>query len=428
MHSTTRDLWAFRLLISLCSWVSGLLYAAPGPGRFDLSHWDQSRPLKLDGTWLYMPGRFVEPHEFENILDHDHQDVDVLPGNALLHEEAAAPRYGTYILRLARPQNLADMALLHGLYYSSAKSQVFCRQQPRRSLTLNLGQVGASIPSSTPRAASLAIQNLQELASLPACPELVIMLQVSSQHHSRSGVWQPPHLGRRVEFEALRTGQLRSHAFLLAVLLLMSAYGAGLVWRRQEKSALYVSLGALVLGLRLAAQFHAMQTTAGISRWIWHFENLGMHAAVYLVPYFSWKSLRHVLRGSHPIPWMERVLDGAVLSVLLVQLLTPVQFWTDFTGFLPLLGGCLMLLFLYGLSQSRGKSRPQIGLHAFGLGLAAGGLLLEILVSGRMIDDLPLHASAYGYAIWLFLQLQLGPGYGAFPYAKIQAHNPCGSP
>jgi hypothetical protein len=149
--------------------------------------------------------------------------------------------------------------------------------------------------------------------------------------------------------------------------------------------------------LRTAAHVHAMETPAEASLWAWHFEKLGVNAAVYLVPYLVWKSLRR----------RSRMIDSVVVCTFLVQLLAPVSFWSAYVLYFQLLGASLLLLFLYTLIRSRGMRRSWVGLQALGLSLAAGGLVLATLGSGRLLDNLPPPLFEYGHAIWLFLQIQL---------------------
>jgi class 3 adenylate cyclase len=403
-----RELWGRVILMSLGLWVAGSLYAAPGDGHFDLNLWDRSRQLNLDGQWLYMPGRFVEPQDLEDILDHDNQDIKVLKAGASIQDDAHSPRFGTYILRLGHPQKLEDMALFHGLYYSSAKSQVFCRNMPGRSLSMNLGQVGASATSSTPKLSTFAVQNLQELSRIQPCTELVIMLQVSSFHHSWAGMWLPPRLGLRDDFQDFTQQQDRSYAFILGILLFVSFYaGSFAIRRRQERSALYVTLGALLLGLRIACLFRAAQSDAGSSPWLWQCENLFIYGAGFLVPYLSLKSLKYFLPGTHLPLKGERLLDGLALIITLVQLLTPVRFWTEYAGIFLLFGvACVLIVFHY-LIQALRRRTPNVWPHFLGVIFAFSGMLLEMLVVYRVIDYLPLNISGYGSAIWISLQLQL---------------------
>ncbi|HET9238615.1 MAG TPA: adenylate/guanylate cyclase domain-containing protein [Oligoflexus sp.] len=403
-----RNLWGRWVLMSLSLWVGGSLYAATGDGLFDLNLWDRSRQLNLDGQWLYMPGRFVEPQDFEDILDHDNQDIKVLKAGASIQDEAHASRFGTYILRLSHPQKLEEMAIFHGLYYSSAKSQVFCRNLPQRSLTLNLGQVGASANSSTPKLSTFAVQNLQELSSVMPCSELVIMLQVSSFHHSWAGMWLPPRLGLRAEFQDFIQQQDRSYAFILGILLFVSFYaGSFALRRRQERSALYVSLGAMLLGLRIACLFRAAQSAEGSSPWVWQIENLFIYGAGYLVPYLSLKSLKYFLPGTHLSQKAERLLDGLAVTIIMIQLLTPVRFWTEYAGAFLLFGvACVLIVFHY-LIQALRRHTPKVWPHVLGVIFAFSGMVLEMLVVYRVIDYLPLNISGYGSAIWISLQLQL---------------------
>jgi hypothetical protein len=408
MPRQVRETWRLGILISLCCWVSGILYADPGTGRFDLNRWDRKQHLKLDGHWLYMPGRFVEPHEFEDILDHDNQGIKVLEAGALLQEGMEAPRLGTYILRLAHPQKLEELALFHGLYYSSAKSQVFCRNVPSRSLTLNLGQVGASVTSSAPKLSTFAIQNLQELSAVAPCTELVIMLQISSFHHQWAGMRLPPRLGPRADFQDFFVQQERSYAFILGMLLFVSLYAGSFAWRRrQDRSALFVALGALILGLRMACLFRAAETHEGSEPWLWHLENLLISSAGYLLPYLSLKNLKEFLPGTHLSRRAERVLDALTLSMILCQLLTPVRFWTNYSDIFLLFGvGAVLLVLMYWIQALR-RGTPNVWPHLLVVLFAWSGILLEMLVVYRVIDYLPLNISWYGSAIWISLQLQL---------------------
>jgi hypothetical protein len=393
------------LLISVCCWVCGLLQATPGDGRFDLNRWDRSAQLYLDGHWLFMPGRFVEPHEFEDILDHDHQDIQIVQPGVSLQEEEDAPRYGTYILRLAHPQKLDELALLHGRYFSSAKSQVFCRNVPSRTLTLSLGQVGASPTSSTPKISTLALQNLRELA-VGSCTELIIMLQVSSFHHHEVGMWLPPRLGLSTEFQEFMELQERSSLFILSILLFVFLYAATVALRRpQEKNARYLALAALLLGLRIACSFRANRSEEGADPWMWQLENLLVFSTPYLVPYFSWKSLKHFLPASHPSCLSERILDGLVLSILLVQLLTPVSIWTAYAGFFLLLGMASMLLACHELAQALRRRALTAWFQAVGLLFAFSAMLHETLVLYRVMEDASLNIFGYGTAIWITVQL-----------------------
>ncbi len=408
MQRRIREAFTLGLLISLCCWASGLLYANPGNGRFDLNRWDRTQTLNLDGSWLFLPGRFVEPQELEDILDHDYQDIKVLQAGASIQDDPSAPRYGTYILRLAHPNKLDDLALFHGLYYSSAKSQVFCRNVPSRSLTLHLGQVGASPVSSTPKLSTFAVQNLQPLAAIPVCTELVIMLQVSSFHHSWAGMWLPPRLGPSKEFTDFLAQQEWSYAFILGILLFVSFYAGSFAWRRrQERSAFYVALGALLLGLRIACLFHAAEASEGSAPWLWHFENFLIYSASYLVPFLSLKSLKYFLPGTHLSRGGERALDGLALMIILFQLLTPVRFWTEYAGVFLLFGVGSVLLVLVYLIQAMRQRTPNVWPHFLGVLFAFSGMLMEMLVVYRVIDYLPLNISGYGSAIWISLQLQL---------------------
>lgn len=408
MHRMFRQDWCLGVLISLCWWVTGILCAEPGTGRFDLTRWDRGHHLNLDGDWLYMPGRFVEPHELEDILEHDNQEIQVLRAGAPIQNRADAPRYGTYILRLAHPQKLAEMALFHGLYYSSAKSQVFCRNQPARSVTLDLGQVGASLTSSTPKLSTFATQPLQGLALVSPCSELVIMLQVSSFHHTWAGMWLPPRLGEAKVFQEFLGQQARSYAFILGILLFVSLYAISFAWRRrQEKTALYVALGALVLGLRIACLFRAAETAQGSSPWVWHLENVCIYGASYLVPYLSLKSLKDFLPHAYLSARTERILGIVVLAALMMQLLTPVRLWTNIAGFFLLIGVSLVLLIIHFLVKALRSGTRHVWPHLLGVLFAFSGMVMEILVVYRVIDYLPLNISGYGSAIWISLQLQL---------------------
>jgi hypothetical protein len=403
-----QEITKFALLLSLCCWVSGILHAAPAKGRFDLNRWDRSAALVLDGHWLYMPGRFVEPHEFEHILDHDFRDMQMVrPGVSLLDEENA-PRFGTYILRLLDPQKLEELALFHGLYFSSAKSQVFCRHIPSRALTLSLGQVGASLTSSTPKFFTSALQDLRELAATGPCTELIIMLQVSSFHRHEAGLWLPPRLGRSSTFQNFMRQQERSSLFILTILLLVSLYAALSAWRAtREKGARFIGLGAFLLTLRVACLWRASAGEAGSENWMWQLENAWIVSAAYLVPYLFLKSLMCARLDPQASRPGERFLDGLVLSLLLIQLLIPVRLWTAYTGVFHVLGlGCVLLAIL-ALAQAAHCGTPNVKLPLVGSLFVFSSVLLELLALYRLVEHVPWTIPGYGMAIGIMLQLQM---------------------
>lgn len=385
-----------RLLVFLI----GLgLWAADSYAAFDLRRWDRSTNLNLDGQWIFVPHRLLEPTDLPLLENTPHRLIRA--GDGIFED------YGTYILRLGNPLGLDSLALFHGLYYTSAKSQVFCGDQPENALVMNLGRVATVGADSSPKMSTFAVQDLHELGAINPCEELVIMLQISSFHHAGSGMWLPPRLGPTLEFHRFLSQQEKSYAFILGILLFVSFYAASFAWRRpEEKTAVYVALGGLLLGLRIACLFHAEQNEEGSGAWLWHLENFCIYSAAYLVPYLSLRSLNEFLPGTVNVPLL-RVLDAVVIAAVMIQLLTPVWLWTKAGAVFILFGVICVLMVIAFLVRAIARGNRAAWPHLSGVLLAFSGMLMEMLVVYRVIDYLPLNISGYGSALWISIQLQL---------------------
>lgn len=230
-------LWVFCTIISLIS--TGVLQAQnvfqADKGWLNAREWSaQSRPLQLNGGWLF----------YENVLLTPEQAAAGTPASVLHVPQTwkNGEGYGTYVLRLVLPHNRPDLGVEIPQLYNSY--QLWAGSQ----LIASNGQVGNSAATAKP-------YWLPQTVSLPASGDTVLLtLQVANFHHRTGGIREPILLGATDTLRTKRSWELGT-SLAQACLLVMEGLAFVVLFLQERKKRMMLYFGLLCITWALRALF-----------------------------------------------------------------------------------------------------------------------------------------------------------------------------
>jgi signal transduction histidine kinase/DNA-binding response OmpR family regulator len=216
------------------------LNAAQNPraehGVIDLSHYNDSAPLKLDGAWLFKWKKFDS-----NILNDPQSSIIEVPGNWSKYSGAKFGQnigFCTYGLRIRLPKSSHDWALLIPTINSAYRLYVDGELVSQSGIpTENISMV----PSAKPHSIHISGKG----------KEVQLVLQVSNYHFISGGIWTSILFGSSEVIEREQKKEFLISAFLMGSLIIMGLYHLALFffWKK-DKSPLYFGIVCISLGLR----------------------------------------------------------------------------------------------------------------------------------------------------------------------------------
>ncbi len=202
-------------------------------GVIDLRNWDFNNDgmLKLDGQWKYYKEKLLEPENFDN-EDNGKGENYTIPGSFGQHS------YGTYRLKLLLDDTMDIYAVNVDFVQSAHRLWINDRE------IISVGTVGKNKTSMTPQ---LLPQNGYFHREGNA---MYITLQVSN-YYAKYGFIDNILIGNMAQITTYGENRLAFEMVLFGATVLAAIYAMGLyLFRRKDKSALYLSIVSTIVAIR----------------------------------------------------------------------------------------------------------------------------------------------------------------------------------
>jgi adenylate cyclase len=360
-------------------------------GELDLSHWsfDSSGSVVLDGDWLVCWGQLVEPGDD----DCPHGGWTTVPVPGLWSETAAPSPFGgkgvaTYRLGLALPEGDETLFLRAGAPYTAYRLWID-----------GVAQGGAGKVGKAPETTSPEWRN--RVFDLPrGSPRIELNLQLANFDFRGGGLRRQWLVGRPDAVQSFIGRAILRDALLAVVSLLVGlAYGLQFALRPSEPARGYLSLFALVIGLRAVPGSISDFSQLLIPWASWEFILRGEYLLTPLAIFAGSGFFRTKLPGVMP-PRLSRVVELTALAVAFLALVAPIPV---VLGTLPVILALppfmmLMVLVSYGRAYRRGVEGAAPSLAA---SVAYAGVIAHDVTRTQTGFGAPVELFPYFFVVWL---------------------------
>jgi len=340
----------FSALIVLIP-VGVLLYAlitqtqeAPKPkavkGEIDLSNWDFTKPVALNGEWNFYWRQLVveEVPEIPCYMN----VPGIWNGHTIDNGKIPAQGFATYTLKVHLPEG-KRMYALNILTVSNAYNLWV-----NHTLLSQNGHVGDREEDSHPQYAPRVVPFTTDT------DVVILTMQVSNFDHCKGGFWLPVELGEVDNVQQARDKRVMLEMFLFGCLFIMALYHFGLyVLRSKDATTLFFGLMCAVIGIRslLTGEVLMNYLFPGME---WHFAR----KMEYVLTFTSPPIYVAFCRKLYPAVWNKtiyRLIELFGLGLCLFVILTPTTIFTSssyvFTGYAWIVGMITIWVFIKAVRQ-----------------------------------------------------------------------------
>ena len=424
MYTYTRLPYRFRILTFLFwgliyPWSASCLAAEPKQESVrDLSAWDGTKPLRLDGEWDFYWKRLVNPDELAGIAD-----ITLSPGvpwrdaKLPLEHSGDGLGYGTYrlVLRGIRPE-MRELSFFvpRGVPFGGRAFEViiYPEGRPQDAVRGKSGQV--SIKSSGEIASSHSV-----LMALPfEVKNLVVIIHVSNFFGSRGGLGGVPELGFKLTAGRTKMMSGFQELFAIGIMFSLGFYSSMIWWRdRSNTPSCLLTLVAISGACRLIS-CNQIILDALPDRYYNHLlalEYITMPAGVLSFCLF--------LNASFPLPWIRgRILNTYIAGSLIVLILPLILNELYYTRALPafqtqaFVSGILFILFLVNALK---KKYEGAKIASLGSVFIIIGICFDI-VEGTGLTKFGFYITPTMASVFVVLQAQVVAKRAALAHQKAE--------
>ncbi len=373
-------------------------------GVMDLTHWDFSRrgAVVLAGRWAFYWRQLLSPADF------------AVPGKARLTGYIPVPGlWNGYV----PPGNDRP---LPGQGYATYRAELSYRG-PERILALDMpdegtsyrlwvngnlisvnGVVGKSPATSYPQA-------VPRLIDFPVRPgNNQIVLQIANFAHAKGGMWKAIYLGTPAQVQDLWDQDLYGNLLLSGALLIMALYHLGLFFlRRQDKSPLFLALGATVILVHTVA----IDETP-LLLWFPHLNWFTQYFLLYCSFYLSVPVFLQFFQLLYPADFQLRFVRlawGLAATFCLTVIILPSVIYSRLMDSYEVytIACALYMLLLLGraaLRRREGAALLWVGGVAVLVGVVHDILVVNQVIYGPYLNSYDPYLTAYGLFLFLLLQ------------------------
>jgi class 3 adenylate cyclase len=328
-------------------------------GVLDFRDWPlrQVGALKLNGTWRFVPGRYLTP------------------------EELQAERFEAYPIEVPQKWSASEVPGFSGELYGRGTYLLEVRFAPDAPefLGLKVGLVGtahrlyadgrllhkAGSPG-TGRSSTVPSWKPYVTEVQRSGDRLRLMVHVANYHDISGGLHYPIYLGTPGQVYQIRYDKLLFDLFLFGSLLIMAFYHIGLyLYRRKDRSPLYFAVLSLLLALRIVIleEMFILEIWPDIS---WHVLTAGSFLSFSLAVFAFFRFIASVFPDYVP-RWTIRTVDTVSLAYSLFIIAAPFHIYLH--GLLPfqlftLVTGLFVIYVLVRAARA-GKTGAQLFIMGF---------------------------------------------------------------
>lgn len=362
-------------------------------GRF-VVHCEQfNNAVALDGEWLMVWGRFVEPEQLDS-LDEQQIGTSRLPG--LWMEQLSSDGLGSMTLfaDIEFPAPVADLELWPGWVNSAHRIQVRSRNGNYVTVFKNA------------ELESLGAEEAGRLSTLPVLlPELGMKTRVVIHIHNgpyfTGGASEAPGLSPRGLLMKAHEDRRSAHAFLVGAFFIMALYNLALWkanWKRYERLVLgLISLNVCVRNFAMGGML----------------ESGFLESTMKTYHYFGWYTFcvamvlwAFYFRFMFPTEFKRWMLLLCLLPVVALLLISPLLSLAEFIDFGRVLRNFVWIPFLftlYAAGSSAYRRRPGGGLMLLGVAIMLFCAALDLRVYEQGAKPILEYANV-GFFVFVVMQ------------------------
>ena len=391
--------WAYRILIvsfTLLVAQNSIIAQQNEPpsiskGTIDLSSWDFSEPIPLQGEWQFWWMELLHADELSQKTPADYHCMPCLWNDGASEKLSLSPKgYATYRLNIQLPYKGYPIGLFIPDVYSAIAVYANGKQ------VYAVGTVGKDEETSKP---NWGVQTVEYTSNTDAV-ELII--HISNFTHSRGGMAEPILIAKPDIIQELYKSQLFQSLFLTGCLFMGGLFFLGLfLFGRHEKPILYFSLFCFTYGYRLIGtdDYFLQSIFSGIPFWLTYIlEYFSLFASVGLFAEYT-----YVLYPKESSKTLCRIIVGFSILLFIVTLVAPIYYSSLLVrSYLAV----LLVLFIYAfyvyLRATMAKRTGAIySLISTGIVLFTFGNI--VLSYFQIIEDHPFFYF-FGYIAFFFFQ------------------------
>jgi signal transduction histidine kinase len=241
-------------------------------GTLDLREWDRDRhpSIKLDGEWMFTPGKWTESPDESTVLvqltKHKNWDSYNPPPHNSVESEI-----GTYFLKILPPSEPGEIG------FRIEKMSTTATVILNGSEILKYGDIHSPIEKTYRKV---------EIIDIPLSKdkENLLVLQVRNNTSPGGGMWATQRLGDLESLQSNRQFHLTKEAIIIGALLILGLYQLGhFLIRTKMIGSLYFFLFCVVLALRVATTGERVWFTflnSSTSEWAFRFEFISFYIGI----------------------------------------------------------------------------------------------------------------------------------------------------
>lgn len=346
-------------------------------GVLDLRTWNPSShgPAKLDGSWEFYWGVFIDPVAGKSAVEEQSKYLAVpstwnekdFYGKILPTEGIASLR-----LKILLPSDLNGELALR-LPPVDTAYRLFINGKK----VYENGMVGASPETSLPRYYAPVMKDF------PAGSEVELILHLSNFHYPRPGIRDSILIGERDAIAAIFEQNLVKDIFLMGAILIMAMYHFGMYYlRRADLSILYFALFCLCTVGRLAVTGEGYAYRWPVITW-----QTGT-AAEYIFYHLCTTTFALYIQSLYPKEISRKIINiilGICAIFIIIIAVSPIMIYAKTLFVSNIYVAIMILYFMYRLILAIIRKREAALLFVMGCFILFAAVINDLLYSYRII-------------------------------------------